>query len=142
MAMEHGQISSGGLENLCAKIHQSQKKESHVCEYADCKKGKKGYSKYCREHKAIGKITAGRIARQKRLKRLLQGINPTMSAEVANPIINDEIHLDSKDQIGLLLSGVVLIFSTHYSWRYHSLFPMHQNPRHLHFVFLFGLVSA
>lgn len=110
MAMEHGQLPSGSLESVCAKILQSQKKESHVCEYADSKKGKKRYSKYCREHKAIGKITAGRIARQKAIEKIAARDKSNYASEVKNPIIYDEIHLNSKDQIGLLLSGVVLIF--------------------------------
>ena len=141
MAMDHGQISGGSLESLCPKIHQSSKKESHVCEYADCKKGKKGYSKYCREHKAIGKITAGRIARQKAIEKIAARDNSNYVQEVKNPIIYDEIHLNSRDQIGLLLSGVVLIFYSLLVAIPQSI-SMHQIPRHLHFVFLSGLVSA
>ena len=45
------------------KISQSQKKEAHVCIFDGCERGKRGYSDYCRKHKAMGKIIRSKIAR-------------------------------------------------------------------------------
>ncbi len=44
-----------------------KEKEAHVCIFDGCERGKRGYSDYCRKHKAIGKIVEGKIAREKAL---------------------------------------------------------------------------
>ena len=116
MAKEHGHLPGGGLENVCAKIHQSQKKESHVCEYGDCKKGKRGYSNFCREHKAIEKITAGKIARQKAIDKIAIRDKTDHPVEVnhnpSGPDVN-ETPLRDENRIMPMISGFAIIL---YAW--------------------------
>ena len=69
MATEHGfshrEAPSSITINIgqSEKIGQSQKKEAHVCIFDGCERGKRGYSDYCRKHKAMGKIIRSKIAR-------------------------------------------------------------------------------
>ena len=46
--------------------------ESRRCRFGDCQKQRKGYSDFCREHKAIGKIIAGKIAREKAIAKIAE----------------------------------------------------------------------
>ena len=65
MAIEQGLPSSDDPNNISIEVVQSEKKAAHVCIFDSCTRGKRGYSEYCREHKAIGKIIAGKVAREK-----------------------------------------------------------------------------
>ena len=65
MAIEQELPSSEEPNNISIEVVQSEKKAAHVCIFDGCTRGKRGYSEYCREHKAIGKIIAGKVAREK-----------------------------------------------------------------------------
>ena len=116
MAMTHGNSLDSVLEGVCVEILQSPKKESHVCEYGDCKKGKRGYSNFCREHKAIEKITAGKIARQKAIDKIAARDTTDHPVEVnhnpSEPDVN-ETPLRDENRIVLMISGFALIL---YAW--------------------------
>jgi len=47
------------------EVVHSEKKEAHVCILDGCLRGKRGNTNYCREHKSIGRIIEGKIAREK-----------------------------------------------------------------------------
>jgi len=116
MAMTHGELLGGDQGAACVEIHESQKKESHVCEYSDCKKGKRGYSNFCREHKAMEKITAGKIARQKAIDKIAARDTTDHPVEVNhNPSESDvnETPLRDENRIVLMMSGLALIL---YAW--------------------------
>ena len=74
MAIEQGLPSSEEPNNISIEVVQSEKKAAHVCIFDGCTRGKRGYSEYCREHKAIGKIIAGKVAREKAAR-----VDPSMS---------------------------------------------------------------
>ena len=59
------------------------KSPSH-CKFGDCQNQRKGYSDFCREHKAIGKIIAGKIAREKAISKIAERDNPGQVTET-NP---------------------------------------------------------
>ena len=50
------------------------KSPSH-CKFSDCQNQRKGYSDFCREHKAIGKVIAGKIAREKAIAKIAERDN-------------------------------------------------------------------
>ena len=116
MAMTLGNSPDSVLEGVCVEILQSPKKESHVCEYGDCKKGKRGYSNFCREHKAMEKITAGKIARQKAIDKIAARDTTDHPVEVnhspSEPDVN-ETPLRDENRIMLMISGFALIL---YAW--------------------------
>ena len=65
MEIEDG-ISSGDAPNsISIESNKVPTKEPHHCRFGDCLNPKIGYGDFCREHKAIGKIIAGKIAREK-----------------------------------------------------------------------------
>ena len=65
MEIEDG-ISSGDAPNsISIESNKVPTKEPHHCRFGDCLNPKIGYGDLCREHKAIGKIIAGKIAREK-----------------------------------------------------------------------------
>ena len=63
--MATGNGTSPAPRSIEIKINQSPKKEPHHCKFEDCQNHRRGYNDFCREHKAIGKIISGRIAREK-----------------------------------------------------------------------------
>ena len=70
---EHSPLS-GAPSSVSIEVIQSEKKEAHVCILDGCSRGKRGKSNYCREHKAIGRIIDGKIAREKANR-----VDPSMS---------------------------------------------------------------
>ena len=74
MAMEHGFSPREAPSSISIKLGQVKKKEADVCIFDGCERGKRGYSDYCRKHKAIGKIVEGKIAREKALN-----VDPSIS---------------------------------------------------------------
>ena len=61
-------------ESISIDLVQSEKKEAHVCILDGCSRAKRGKSNYCREHKAIGRIIEGKIARER-----ANSVDPSMS---------------------------------------------------------------
>ena len=51
--------------SILIDLNQSPVKEPHLCKFEDCKKPRRGYNDFCRQHRAIGKIISGKIARAK-----------------------------------------------------------------------------
>ena len=91
------------------------KSPSH-CKLGDCQNQRKGYSDFCREHKAIGKIIAGKIAREKAISKIAERDNLGQVTETnptdysANMDYNSGIELGKDDStfIGTALTfGVI-----------------------------------
>ena len=51
-------------------LNQSQVKAPHLCKFEDCTRPRRGYNDFCRQHRAIGKIISGKIARQKAIAKI------------------------------------------------------------------------
>ena len=51
-------------------LNQSQVKEPHHCKFEDCTRPRRGYNDFCRQHRAIGKIISGKIARAKAIAEI------------------------------------------------------------------------
>lgn len=65
MAIEDGHSSGVAPNSISIESNKVPTKEPHHCRFGDCLNPKIGYGDFCREHKAIGKIIAGKIAREK-----------------------------------------------------------------------------
>ena len=51
--------------SIIIDLNQSQIKAPHLCKFEDCTRPRRGYNDFCRQHRAIGKIISGKIARDK-----------------------------------------------------------------------------
>lgn len=51
--------------SIIIDLNQSQIKAPHLCKFEDCTIPRRGYNDFCRQHRAIGKIISGKIARDK-----------------------------------------------------------------------------
>ncbi len=51
-------------------LNQSSVKEPHHCKFEDCQRPRRGYNDFCRQHRAIGKIISGKIARAKAIAEI------------------------------------------------------------------------
>jgi len=70
MATGNGVVQEHTPDSIFIDLNQVPKKESHHCKFDDCKKPRRGYNDFCREHKAIGKIISGRIARENAIAKI------------------------------------------------------------------------
>ncbi len=74
MVIEYGLSTGESPNSISIEYNKVPTKEPHHCRFDDCLNPKKGYGDFCREHKAIGKIIAGKIAREK-----ADSVDPSMS---------------------------------------------------------------
>ena len=51
---------------------KGQKKESHVCIFADCKRGKRGGTEFCNKHKKMGLVEREKLATKKSIEKQSQ----------------------------------------------------------------------
>ena len=51
-------------------LNHLPEKEPHQCKFDDCQRPRRGYSDFCRKHKAIGKIISGKMAREKAIAEI------------------------------------------------------------------------
>ena len=56
--------------SILIDLNQSPVKEPHLCKFEDCKRPRRGYNDFCRQHRAIGKIISGKIARAKAIAEI------------------------------------------------------------------------
>ena len=70
MATENEVVRSGAPESIFIELNQLPTKESHHCKFDDCHKSRRGYEDFCREHKSIGKIISGEIAREAAIAKI------------------------------------------------------------------------
>jgi len=80
-------------------------KSANVCKFENCTNLRKGYSDFCRKHKAVGRIISGRIAREKAIAKIAERdtenqvseVNRTqsqMQSEIKNYIPQDKSYSD------------------------------------------------
>ena len=70
MAIDRGLGSGGAPESIFIQPEKLPKKEPHHCQFDDCTKPRRGYHKFCKEHKAIGRIISGKIAREEAIAKI------------------------------------------------------------------------
>ena len=51
-------------------LNQPVEKELQLCKFEDCQRPRRGYNDFCRQHRAIGKIISGKIARDKAIAEI------------------------------------------------------------------------
>ena len=56
--------------SILIDLNQSPEKAPHLCKFEDCKRARRGYNDFCRQHRAIGKIISGKIARAKAIAEI------------------------------------------------------------------------
>ena len=56
--------------SIFIELNQSQVKAPHLCKFEDCTRPRRGYNDFCRQHRAIGKIISGKIARAKAIAEI------------------------------------------------------------------------
>ena len=69
MATGNGTSTVVTPSSIHIDVNQFQK-EPHHCKFENCQNHRRGYNDFCREHKAIGKVISGRIARQKAIDKI------------------------------------------------------------------------
>ena len=65
MVTESEAVEEPTPPSILIDLNQSPVKEPHLCKFEYCKKPRRGYNDFCRQHRAIGKIISGKIARAK-----------------------------------------------------------------------------
>lgn len=65
MATGGGFIEEETPPSIFIELNQPLEKEPYHCKFEDCKRPRRGYNDFCRQHRAIGKIISGKIARAK-----------------------------------------------------------------------------
>ena len=70
MATENQVVRSGAPDSIFIELNQLPTIESHHCQFDDCTKPRRGYHKFCKEHKAIGRIISGKIAREEAIAKI------------------------------------------------------------------------
>ena len=94
--------------------------ESRLCRFDDCQNLRKGYSDFCREHKAIGKIIAGKIAREKAIAKIAERDLESQDNEISSRLPSssnngsNEISIDEKYEytFELTVMGMLLLLFT------------------------------
>ena len=56
--------------SILIDLNQSPEKAPHLCKFDDCTRPRRGYNDFCRQHRAIGKIISGKIARAKAIAEI------------------------------------------------------------------------
>ena len=56
--------------SILIDLNQSPEKAPHLCKFEDCTRPRRGYNDFCRQHRAIGKIISGKIARAKAIAEI------------------------------------------------------------------------
>ena len=56
--------------SILIDLNQSPEKALHLCKFEDCTRPRRGYNDFCRQHRAIGKIISGKIARAKAIAEI------------------------------------------------------------------------
>ena len=56
--------------SIIIDLNQSQVKAPHLCKFEDCTRPRRGYNDFCRQHRAVGKIISGKIARAKAIAEI------------------------------------------------------------------------
>ena len=106
--------------SIIIDLNQSSLKEPHLCKFEDCKRPRRGYNDFCRQHRAIGKIISGKIAREKAISEIaardksneVTEVNRTGSEHEnghrkKKPILVDLLYYSVAE---LVLSSILLLF--------------------------------
>ena len=101
---------------------QLLKKEPHHCKFDDCLKPRRGYNNFCRQHKAIGKIISGKIAREKAIAKIaardkssqVTETNPSYSKLNPSYSSSQVINNEAEDTSAFFLAGIFFFILTYF----------------------------
>lgn len=100
-------------------VNQIQK-EPHHCKFENCQNHRRGYNDFCREHKAIGKIISGRIARQKAIDKIAARDKSNYAVDVEPSVLEpEETKPENRSaliEIIQVLLAPVILFITFYTF--------------------------
>lgn len=95
-------------------------KEPHHCKFENCQNHRRGYNDFCREHKAIGKVISGRIARQKAIDKIAARDKSNYAVDVEASVLAPEETTPENGsallEILQVLLAPVILFITFYTF--------------------------
>ena len=99
-------------------VNQFQK-QPHHCKFENCQNQRRGYNDFCREHKAIGKVISGRIARQKAIDKIAARDKSNYAVDFEpSVLVPEETTPENRStllEIIQVLLGPVILFITFYT---------------------------
>ena len=103
--------------SILIDLNQSQVKEPHHCKFEDCTRPRRGYNDFCRQHRAIGKIISGKIARAKAIAEIdardksneVTEVNRTGSEDITDRVVVKSFWADIWVMLGIELGFYLLI---------------------------------
>jgi len=98
-------------------LNQPVEKELHLCKFEDCQRPRRGYNDFCRQHRAIGKIISGKIARAKAIAEIdardksneVTEVNRTGSEDTNDRVVVKSFWADIWVMLGIELGFYLLI---------------------------------
>ena len=118
MATGNGTSTVVKPSSIHIDVNQFQK-EPHHCKFENCQNHRRGYNDFCREHKAIGKVISGRIARQKAIDKIAARDKSNYAVDVEPSVLVPEETTPGNGstilEIIQVLLAPVILFITFYT---------------------------
>ena len=119
MATGNGTSTVVTPSSIHIDVNQFQK-EPHHCKFENCQNHRRGYNDFCREHKAIGKVISGRIARQKAIDKIAARDKSNYAVDVEPSVLLPEETTPENGsallEIIQVLLAPVILFITFYTF--------------------------
>ena len=119
MATGNGTSTVVTPSSIHIDVNQFQK-EPHHCKFENCQNHRRGYNDFCREHKAIGKVISGRIARQKAIDKIAARDKSNYAVDVEPSVLEPEETTPENGsallEIIQVLLAPVILFITFYTF--------------------------
>ena len=119
MATGNGTSTVVTPSSIHIDVNQFQK-EPHHCKFENCQNHRRGYNDFCREHKAIGKVISGRIARQKAIDKIAARDKSNYAVDVEpSVLLPEETTPENRSallEIIQVLLAPVILFITFYTF--------------------------
>tara|TARA_B100000003_G_C10885036_1_gene352801 strand:- start:812 stop:1216 length:405 start_codon:yes stop_codon:yes gene_type:complete len=119
MATGNGTSTVVKPSSIHIDVNQFQK-EPHHCKFENCQNHRRGYNDFCREHKAIGKVISGRIARKKAIDKIAARDKSNYAVDVEPSVLVPEETTPGNGsallEIIQVLLAPVILFITFYTF--------------------------